>query len=147
MITPAPTTAIDPSLARGTLTGLVDPTATKAGYITIAFPNTSYDLHLLPGGPITTPVGKKVIGTIHARARRMDEVTTGGRFVEPVTGRPRRVQGSVVAVNASTNEVVVNAGVSIHFTPTDPRQKATDFSPGQFIGFDVLDGASFKPQV
>jgi hypothetical protein len=143
MITPAPTTAIDPRLARGTLTGVVAPTATKPGYITITIPNTSYDLHLLPAGPVKAEVGKRIVGTIHAKARRIDDVKTGGRYVEPVLGRPRRVQGSIVAVEPSRNEIVVNAGVPIHAAPTDPRQKAADFTVGQFVSFDVLDGATF----
>src|SRR4051812_311150 len=97
MITPAPTTKIDPSLARGTLTEIVAPTATKPGYIKVSFPNTSYELHLLPTGPINAPGGKKISGPIHARPRRIDETKTGGRFVEPVFGRPRRIQGTILA--------------------------------------------------
>jgi hypothetical protein len=143
MITPAPTTKIDPSLARGTLTEIVPAAATRPGYIRIAFPNTSYDLHLQPAGPVQSPIGKRITGTIRARARRIDEVKTGGRYVEPVAGRPRRVQGSIIAIDGGA--IVVDAGVPIHCTPTDPRQKAADFTPGQFVSFDVLDGASFTP--
>jgi hypothetical protein len=42
------------------------------------------------------------------------------------------------------NEVVVDAGVPIHCTPTDPRQKAGQFEVGQFVSFDVMDGARFE---
>ncbi len=142
MITPAPTTRIDPSLARGTLTEVVAPTATKAGYIKITFPNTSYDLHLIPLSPPRTEVNKKIHGLIRAKARRIDTVQTGGRYVEPVFGRPRRVQGTVLSV--SGDSILVNAGVPIHLTPTDARQKAADFQPGQFISCDVMDGATFE---
>jgi len=142
MITPSPTTKIDPSLARGTLTEIVAATATKPGYIKVSFPNTSYELHLIPAAPPRVEAGKKILGVIRARARRMDTVGTGGRYVEPVFGRPRRVQGTVLSISGS--EVVVNAGVPMHITPTDPRQKASDFEPGQFISFDVMDGASFE---
>jgi len=72
-------------------------------------------------------------------------VGTGGRYVEPVYGRPRRVQGSVIAIDQANNAVVVDATIPIHCTPTDPRQKATDFQPGQFVSFDVLEGATFTP--
>src|SRR4051812_16921232 len=97
MITPAPPPKIDPPLAPGTLPEIVAPPAPKPGYIKVSFPNTSYELPLLPTGPINPPVGKKIIGTIHARARRIDETKTGGRFVEPVFGRPRRIQGTILA--------------------------------------------------
>jgi hypothetical protein len=142
MITPSPTTKIDPSLARGTLTEIIAATATKPGYIKVSFPNTSYELHLIPVAPPRAGAGKKIMGLIRAKARRIDTVETGGRYVEPVFGRPRRVQGTVLSV--SGEGVLVNAGVPIHITPTDPRQKASDFQPGQFISFDVMDGASFE---
>ncbi len=145
MIHPAPTTKIDPRHARGTLLEVRPETATKPAFAVIAFPNTRYELHLIPRSAIETPPGKRIVGTIHARAKRIDEVGTGGRYVEPVAGRPRRVQGVIVAVEAPTNEIVVNAGVPIHCRPTDPRQKATDFREGQFVSFDVMEGAEFAP--
>jgi hypothetical protein len=145
MIQPEPTTKIDPRLARGTFLGTVGATATKPEYIKLTFPNTRYEMHLLPESPVTTETGKRIVGTIHAQARRIDRVDTGGRYVEPVFGRPRRVQGRVVAVEPASNEVVVHAGVPIHCRPTDPRQKPTDFAEGDFVSFDVMEGASFSP--
>jgi hypothetical protein len=141
MIYPAPTSKIDPTLARGLLEEVVEPTATRPGYIVVSLPNTSYRLHLLPATPITAELGKRIIGTIRAKARRIDSVQTGGRYVEPVFGRPRRIQGSVISVTADA--VVVDASMPIHVTLTDPRQKTTDFAPGQFVSFDALDGATF----
>lgn len=73
----------------------------------------------------------------------MDRVDTGGRYVEPVYGPPRRVQGSVVAVTAE--HVVIHAGFPIHCRPTDPRQSPEQFKPGDFLSFDVLPGATFTP--
>jgi hypothetical protein len=142
MIHPAPTTKIDPKLARGTFLGAVAATATKPAYVTLTFPNTRYEMHLLPESPVATEPGKRILGTIHAQARRIDRVDTGGRYVEPVFGRPRRVQGRVVAIEG--DEVVVHAGVPIHCRPTDSRQKAADFAEGDFVSFDVMDGATFR---
>jgi hypothetical protein len=141
MIYPAPTSRIDPTLARGILEEIVEPTATRPGYIVVSFPNTSYQMHLLPAGPITAETGKRIIGAIAAQARRIDCVQTGGRYVEPVYGRPRRIQGSIIAVNPGT--IVVDATVPIHITPTDPRQQPSSFEVGQFVSFDALDGATF----
>ncbi len=142
MLTPAPTTVIDPRLARGVYEGVVPATATKPATVCISVPNTSYQIHLVPMGTVRGEEGKRIIGTIRAQARRIDEVKTGGKFVEPVFGRPRRVQGRVVAIE--TDAVVVDAGVPIHCTPTDARQKPDQFKVGQFVGFDVLDGATFE---
>ena len=147
MISPSPTSKIDPSIARGTLGSVVAATATKPAYITFNVPNTSYELRLLPTPPLSeikTQPGKRLLGTIRAQARRIDVVQTGGQYIEPVMGRPRRVQGTVIAI--SGDAVVVDAGVPVHCRPTDTRQQAVQFSIGQFVSFDVLDGSTFTPQ-
>lgn len=143
MITPAPTSKIAPGLARGVLTEIVGATATNPGYLRFTVPNTNYDLHLRPTAPVSAQPGKRLIGVIHAKARRVDITETGGRFIEPVFGRPRRVQGTIVAVDPEANTITVNAGVPIVCELGDPRKRADAFSPGQFVGFDVLEGATF----
>lgn len=152
MITPAPTTRIDPTLARGVVARHLPATATRPAFLVVAFPNTSYELHLeapaagsqpgSAGGWESAAEGSRIVGTIRAEATRIDVVRSGGRYVEPVSGRPRRVQGMVIAVTG--DRVVVDAGVAIHCTPTDPRQKAGDFQVGDFVSFDVRRGATFE---
>ncbi len=143
MITPSPTTKIDPTLARGVLEEIVAPTATKPGYIVLGVPNTNYKMHLRCAEELDAArVGKRFIGKITAEARRIDVVQTGGRFVEPVFGRPRRVQGSVVTTDSASNTITVNAGVPITVSISDRRQKAEQFEVGQVVSFDVLDGAT-----
>lgn len=142
MITPHPTSKINPTIARGTLGAVVPASATKPAHLTFLVPNTSYELHLRPVGAISAQVGKRILGVIKAQARRIDVVSTGGQYVEPVFGRPRRVQGTIIAIESGA--IVVDAGVPIHCAPTDPRQKADQFQVGQFVSFDVLDGASFE---
>ena len=144
MIDPSPTTAIDPRLARGNLIEVVEATATKPRVVRLSFPNTRYEISLLPEGEVNADPGDRILGTIHAQAKRIDKINAGGRYVEPVYGRPRRVQGRVVAVDGETNEVIVNAGVPVHLHPTDKRQKATDFHDGDFVTCGVLDGAVFR---
>lgn len=139
MITPAPTTKIDPKLCRGVLEQVVPESATKPAHVVISVPNTSYQMHLV--GAARGEIGKTIVGTIRAKARRIDVVQSGGRYLEPVFGRPRRVQGSVIAIEGAA--IVVNAGVPVHVEPTDPRQSASSFEVGQFVSFDALDGATF----
>lgn len=138
MIAPHPTSKIDPTVARGTLLEVVA-AGVRPGYVKFGVPNTNYELHLVPVGPVTAQPGKRMLGIIKAQARRVDITQTGGQFVEPVFGRPRRVQGTIIAIKDGA--IVVDAGVPIHCTPTDARQKAEQFEVGQFVGFDVLDGA------
>lgn len=146
MISPSPTSKIAPYLARGVLAQIVAPTATRPGHIVLALLDTSYEIHLLPVGPIATPVGKRIVGVIRAEARRVDVVKSGGRYVEPVAGRPRRVQGTVVGRDASANTITVNAGVPIVLKLTDARQRADQYEDGAFVSCDVCDGATFTPQ-
>ncbi len=144
MIHPAPTTKIAPGLARATLKEAVAATATKPAHVRLAFANTSYVLHLLPTAAVNAEPGDKVFGTIQARARRVDDIPSGGRYVEPVIGRPRQVQGRVVGHGEGT--IIVDAGVPMHCTLTDDRQHAQDFKVGDMVTFSVLDGASFTPK-
>lgn len=147
MLHPAPTTPIAPTLARGTLAESHPATATRPAMVVIEFPNTNYELHLLPAAAITTQLGKRIVGEIHVAARRVDVVETGGKYVEPVIGRPRRVQGRVVAIDAATNTITVDAGMAVHLKLTDTRQQAEQFALGSLVSCDVLDGATFTPRM
>lgn len=144
MLDPAPTTKLPPSQARGRLASVREATATEPSMIEVTFYNTDYRLHLIPVGAVTASVGDRIEGQIAADAKRVDTVNSGGRYVEPVIGRPRRVQGSVVAVDASSNSITVNAGMPIVCRLTDPRQRASDFERGDFVSFDVMRGATFE---
>ncbi|MBC7834268.1 MAG: hypothetical protein H7Y88_04100 [Phycisphaerales bacterium] len=146
MITPTPTTPIDRTLARGLLGEWVAQTATKPEMVKMLFPGTSYELHLVPATDITCEKGKRIVGRIAGAARRVDVVMTGGRYVEPVYGNPRRVQGTIVSTNDATNVIVVDAGMPIHLTLTDARQKGAQFALGQLVSCDVMDGTTFHPE-
>lgn len=155
-----PTTAdaVNLAVARGVLQEIIPASATKPATIVFHVPTSSYQLHLRPTVDVTGlagKVGKKIAGVITVQARRVDRTRAGGgRFVEPVFGRPRRVQGSVLAVDAGANTVTVNAGggaavdslgLPIVLVLTDARQKPADFVVGELVGCDVLDGATFQP--
>ena len=140
MITPSPTSKIASHLARGVVGAPVK------DHFVLEVPNTSYQLHLVPTAPVNVAQGKRVVGVIRLQARRVDVVGTGGRYFEPVYGRPRRVQGTVVGVDASANSLTVNAGVPVVVTLTDERQQASSFAEGQLVSFDALDGATFTAE-
>ena len=143
MIYPAPTNKLDPALARGVLAANVPASTKEAAHIVVTFINTNYEMHLVPTTPISTPIGKRLIGTITLQAKRIDTVGTGGQYIEPVYGRPRRVQGTVL--RTEKNALVIDAGVPIHATLTDARQTLDQFQPGQFVSFDAVAGATFTP--
>lgn len=103
---------------------------------------TSYRLHLQIDAPIEADLGDRVTGTIHCHARRVDVVPSGGRYIEPVYGRPRRIQGTIVGGDVQNNTLFVRCGatVIVHLMPS---QRAADFMTGQMASFDVERGAKF----
>ncbi|MEQ9617294.1 MAG: hypothetical protein RLN60_04590 [Phycisphaerales bacterium] len=119
---------------------------TSEDRIVLAIPETSYQISLSVYKPVSTPVGKRITGTIRAQAMRIDTVKTGGRFIDPVYGRPRRVQGVITAIDASERTVTINAGVPV-VCKTDVRQKPGDFTVGDFVACSVQGGASFSVSV
>lgn len=146
MIHPAPTTPIAPHIARGELLEVLPALAARPACIVVAFPNTSYQVHLVPTAEITTPVGKRILGTVRARTRRVDAVGTGGKYVEPVFGKPRRVQGTVIAVDDAANTITVNVGFPMVCTLGDQRQRPSQFAPGQMVAFDLPEHPTFTPE-
>lgn len=105
--------------------------------------HTDYQLHLVPTGAIDAAAGAMVRGVIRLQARRADVVPAGGRYIEPVYGRPRRVQGTIVGGDVSANELYVNAGVGV-VVSLMPSQQAKDFALGQMVSFDAERGATFE---
>jgi hypothetical protein len=84
------------------------------------------------------------MGRIFAQARRIDVPQAGGRKIDPCFGPPRRVMGTVVAVDPHADVVVMDAGAPVILSLTAPGQKASQFANAEFIACDVLPGASFK---
>lgn len=115
------------------------------GHLVLGLPGSDYRLHLVLEIPLHAEVGDRVQGSIHAAARRVDIVKAGGRFVEPVYGRPRRVQGRVIGGHPPSRLLYVKAAVPFICVLTDERQEVGDFAIGQLASFDVEPGSVFKP--
>jgi hypothetical protein len=146
MLHPAPTTKLDPTLARGTILDVRDETATSPAYVVLGFPNTSYKSHLETSddlGVLRSQIGEMVIGRISARARKIVRPMAGGCRLDPCLGPPRRAMGTVEAIDPRANVLVVNAGVPVILTLTAPGQSAKDFSDAEFIACDLESGACF----
>ena len=111
--------------------------------LVLAVPGTDYRLHLIPVGQVQGPLSERIRGTIRANAQRVDVISAGGRFIEPVFGRPRRVQGRITGGDVNANTLTVLAAVPITVTLM-PHQKASQFAIGQMVSFDVEPGATFE---
>ncbi len=140
MATTTHTTERDRGVARGVAA------AVKDGHLTLALPDTDYRIDLLTKGAIDAAPGRRTEGTITAQARRIDVIKSGGRYFEPVIGRPRRVQGRIVAIDESANTITVLAAAPI-VCRVGPGQSAGKFMVDQQVSFDVEPGAVFTPTV
>lgn len=127
----------DASMTRGLLLRK-EPTQIILGLI-----DTDYQLHLQVDSMMEGALNQPINGHIFARAKRVDVVRAGGRFIEPVYGRPRRLQGRVTAVHSQANAITVHCGCSF-FCELTAGQQASDFSVGLLVSFDVERGAVFK---
>ncbi len=129
--------ATDPAMVEGKLVEQRD------GLIVFALPGTDYRLHLLVDEPIKAEPGDLIRGRIEAQAMRVDQAHSGGRFIEPVFGRPRRVQGRILAVDTDNNTVTVRAACPVVLQLTHARQSAANFNIGVIGTCDVKPGARF----
>lgn len=115
------------------------------GFVVLTIPGTDYRLRLETTGTIGNAVGKRVLGVVRAQARRIDVVHTGGRYFEPLYGRPRRVQGTVERIDTNADTVSVRVHESVVFVcTTNERQRAGEFTPGDLVSMDVEPGARFE---
>ena len=116
------------------------------GVIVLAVAKTDYRLHLqVEGDASQKHVGKIVRGRIFCQGRRVDVMRRGGRFIEPVYGRPRRLQGQIVAVDGAGDTMTVCCGGGCPFVcKLMPGQRAADFEHGMLVGLDVERGARFE---
>ena len=112
--------------------------------IVLGLPRCDYKLHLVPMGNVKPDGRGKVTGVIRAKAKRVDVVETGGCYIEPVFGRPRRVQGRIIGGDAAAGTITVAAAAPLTATLMAP-QTIADFALGQLVGFDVERGATFEP--
>ena len=129
------------SIARGMVVSVSDER------LVLALPGTDYQLYLRPTVPasqITTPVGKRIKGTIEAKALRIYKFQGGGRFIEPVIGEPRIVAGMVMSVDSSQRRMLVDVSVPIWMALL-PDQRADQFAEGELVNCYVESGARFTP--
>ncbi|WP_432799011.1 hypothetical protein [Poriferisphaera sp. WC338] len=112
--------------------------------IVLKVPHTDYELHLVATGDVKPDAQNTIDGVIRAEALRVDVIEAGGRYIEPVYGRPRRVQGNIIGGDVDKNEIIVNAGGASVTAKLMDLQKAGDFMIGQNVSFDVKAGATFE---
>lgn len=113
--------------------------------VTLNIPGTHYELHLKPTEEVTPSPQGRVRGQVRLPVWKLDVVTAGGAFIEPVYGKPRRVQGSVTAVLPLTNSVVVDVCGQPIIGDLPSRWNAAELVIGSRVGLDIPEGGTFEP--
>ena len=76
-----------------------------------------------PSGPTLEP-GMTVCGSLHAVTPQLWTPQSGGRFIEPLRGRPYRLQGTVAA-HLEPNGMLLDVGIPVHVA-IDGHQRAAE---------------------
>ncbi len=137
----APRHAAAPSAAVR-LREVIRGTGDAPGVVRFSIPGTDYRIEAAPGASLgaSAAAGQRVRGALHAVARKVWPVTAGGRFVEPVFGRPRRLQGLVLGADEASNALWVDAGgLKVVATLGHAGQQVADFPVQTLVTFSVDD--------
>ncbi len=140
---------------RGVVEEFTPASGDRPAVAVLSVPGSNYRLYLRPESgaenAIAAKLGRSVAAVVRVQARRVDVVGTGGRYIEPLFGRPRRVQGTVLEIDAAANALVINAGgaiavdgapMPIIVTVTAPGQRAEAFGVGSLVSMDVKEGGT-----
>lgn len=114
--------------------------------VELLLPGTDYRLSLqLSGDPSLLPeAGKRLRGVISGKALRMHRAAAGGRFIEPVMGHPRIVQGTVMAIDPAANRMLADVVVPMWLT-LEAAQPVREFATGDLVNFYCESGMRFTP--
>ena len=109
-----------------------------ADQVTVLVPGSNYRCTFKCTGAAALRVGQRVAGVVRAPARKAEVVSDGGNYVEPLFGRPRRMQGRVVEQHPKTNELLVQVGYPVR-VKLPHGQSVVDFPVGSRVGWDNAD--------
>jgi hypothetical protein len=114
------------------------------GVVTLRVPNMNYrNNFVVKGDAAGLKAGDRVHGKIVVPAWKVDRVELGGNYVEPLFGRPRRMQGTILATTPAPNELTVRVGYDV-MVKLPERYKAADFAVGARVGWDNIEIPTFE---
>jgi hypothetical protein len=115
------------------------------GTVTLKVPGMNYrNTFLIQGNAASFEPGQRIRGAIHAPAWKVDRVELGGNYVEPLCGRPRRMQGTILSVNPAANELTVRVGYEVT-VQLPAKYNASTYQPGERVGWDNIEIPTFEP--
>lgn len=126
--------------ARGKVTQVAD------GGVVFEPAGTNYQMHLKTSAAYTGPVGVLVDGFVRLDGRKVFTTPAGGRFVQPIFGTPRVVQGRIRAATDDSLLLQVGTAVVLKLPASDDAYdlSAGPLAVGAIVNATVLPGASFE---
>ncbi len=113
-------------------------------FVHVTMDRTSYRVQLLLQGELEATIGRRIHGIIRVNVWKVDFVSPGGAYIEPVLGRPRRVQGRVVAHQDDRNGIVISVSGCPITADLPERWQKVDVPIGTLVAVDVYEGAVFE---
>ena len=113
------------------------------GQVTLKVLGQNYRNAFAYAGDAIAP-GSRVGGTISCSAYKAEAVSDGGNYVEPLRGRPRRMQGRVLEQHLADNTLTVEVGYPVQ-VKLPAHQAAAAFAVGSRIGWDNVAIPTFNP--
>jgi len=125
--------------------------ATTADTITLKTPGNNYEntfaLSPRAGKTFKPEIGQVISGSIYAPAWKAEAVEMGGNYVEPLLGRPRRMQGTILSQRIESNELTVQVGYPVTVVLPREHYDVARFAVGSRIGWDNIEMPQFAPDV
>lgn len=116
--------------------------STQDDLVTLKTPNANYCNTFKFSGDMPQ-AGTRVVGEVYAIARKAEIVSLGGNYVEPLFGRPRRMQGMVLEQIVARNELRVQTGYEVTVKLPE-NQPVAEFPTGSHVGWDNADWPEFR---
>ncbi len=112
--------------------------------VVVNLPKTNYRLHLHPVAPVRATPGQRIKGVIRLHAWKVDFLSAGGSYIEPVVGRPRRVHGRVLGPGGEGNAVILEVAETPVLADLPERWPADTVPAGSRVWVEAYRDATFE---
>lgn len=112
--------------------------------IILGLRGAKYQLHLKPLSQVTAHHHTRIKGIIRADVWKVDFVSKGGAYIEPIYGKPRRIQGTTLAHLEDENSIIIDVWDTPIVAELPERWQARDIQPGTKVAVDIQGIPTFQ---
>ena len=118
--------------------------SSSPGKVILGIYNTNYKLYLDTEDTIDAHHHTRIKGIIRASVWKVDFVSKGGAYIEPVAGKPRRIQGKVEGHIEDENAILIELWNIVIVANLPERWTATEIPEGTKVAVDIQDIPTFE---